>query len=96
MVLSGRESYDVRNASHSIFKPKHIPQPTQEPEEKYDDEEDEKEQIIVPKKSNYLPGERLLRKINKDKKAKKKKTKAEEPDIDRLSASMARVLNSIG
>ena len=92
MVLSGRESYNSRGGSHSIFKPKHEFTPQEdEKDEKYDDEE---EQIIVPKKSNYLPGERLLKKINKDKK-KKKKTKAKEPDVDRLSMSMSRVLQSL-
>jgi hypothetical protein len=61
--------------------------------------------IITQPKTNYLPGERLLQKINRDKKkAKRHKNKRKkksmpdnlnEGDVDLISASMGRVLTAL-
>jgi hypothetical protein len=43
-------------------------------------------------KIEYLPGERLLIQIDKETQKKKKKKKDIEPDVQRISKSLARVL----
>ena len=46
-------------------------------------------QSVVPKEAKYLPGEKLLIKLGKD---RKKEKKNDNIDVDRLSKSLSRVL----
>ena len=46
-------------------------------------------QSVVPKEAKYLPGEKLLIKLGKD---RKKEKKNDNIDVDRLSKSLNRVL----
>lgn len=70
-----------------------------------DDSEEEKDAgiIIRPvKKGTFLPGERLLQKVNRDRKksrktrkAAKKKRTLDEADIDQLSLQMGNILTTL-
>ena len=80
---------------HSIFKPKREFKADAEPEE-YDDN-DEEVRIPEVKEQQYLPGERLLKKINKDRKKKKKlRVKKISPaTVDRISESLSRTVRQL-
>ena len=79
---------------HSIFKPKREFKADAEPE--YDN--DEEMRIPEVKEQQYLPGERLLKKINKDRKKKKihQKIKKMSPaTVDRISESLSRTVRQL-
>jgi hypothetical protein len=84
---------------HSIFKPVREFKETKNEE----DEPDHGEEEYIPeiKESKYLPGERLLKKINKDRKrsnlirSKKKKKTISPHTIDRISQSLARTVRQL-
>jgi len=71
MVLGGQ--HIKTHTKHSIFKTTRQFVPAVEAEPEYSDDEKDAGVIIPQPKSDWLPGERLLKKINKQR-AKDKKT----------------------
>jgi hypothetical protein len=79
---------------HSIFKPiKEFKETKNEEDEP--DHGDHEEYIPEIKETKYLPGERLLKKINKDRKKTKKKKTISPHTIDRISKSLARTVRQL-
>jgi hypothetical protein len=83
---------------HSIFKP--VREFKADVDEEHDDHKDEygdeEEHIPAIKESKYLPGERLLKKINKDRaQTKAKKKKLNSKTIDRISKSLSRTVRQL-
>jgi hypothetical protein len=74
-----------------MFSAKRQFQPYVEPE--IVQEADDNSVIIRPTKRNkYLPGERLLMRLNKDKKTAEAKMEDKKIDIDRIANSLSRIL----
>jgi hypothetical protein len=79
---------------HSIFKPVREFKAAVDENEPEDD--DEEEHIPEIKESKYLPGERLLKKINKDReRSKTKKKRLNAKTIDRISKSLSRTVRQL-
>jgi hypothetical protein len=83
---------------HSIFKTNRVFQEEKAEEPGgYDEEEDNIP--VVDNERQYLPGERLLKKINKqrkkDKKKKRRKKELTPESVGRISASLSRTVRSL-
>lgn len=93
MIGSTHQDTEVSNFfnCYSQFKPYEEPEP-----EGLDDVEPA--QVRADKKKNkgitYLPGEKLLIKLGKEKE-KKKKVKPEKINLKRITESLSRVLNGV-
>ena len=92
MVLGGCKTY-----KNSIFRTRcEVVEKKMEPEPMEDEKDDGI--VIYQPETNWLPGERLLQRINKDKKRSKKKARRvsrpqpSADDIDLISASMSRLV----
>lgn len=91
------------HTSNSIFRTHCEFVPTKEAEpEQYEDEEKDDGVIIRQPKCSYLPGERLLQKINKDKKKRRAKASSrrannlmDPDDVGQISASMSRLVSQL-
>ena len=78
---------------HSIFKPKREFKPAVDEDDSI--HHDEEEAIPEIKEAKFLPGERLLKKINKDRKRSKKKKTLSPHTIDRISKSLSRTVRQL-
>ena len=79
----------------SMFEPRVVVKSNNRVEE-VEEPDDEASMIVVrpPKPPmNYLPGERLLRKIGNARKTRKEREA--EPDVDRISDSLARIMRDL-
>lgn len=95
MVLLGNTQFQ-----NTIFKCKSTFVPAKAEEPEYEEEEDRKEDglVFIPPLCNYLPGERLLQKVNKaNKKAKKKRREnnLSVDDISTITRAMSRIMNKV-
>jgi hypothetical protein len=79
---------------HSIFKPKREFKSAVD-EELESNQHEEEEYIPEIKEAKFLPGERLLKKINKDRKRSKKKKTLSPHTIDRISKSLSRTVRQL-
>ena len=72
------------------------PTPDQEEDQEIEDAEDQDApNVVVRKKSKYLPGERLLLKITKHRKIHQKTNPVDVDNIDKIARSLKRVILSI-
>lgn len=95
MVLLGNTQFQ-----NTIFKCKSTFVPTTSAEPEYEEEADRKEDglVFIPPLCNYLPGERLLQKVNKaNKKTKKKKREnnLSVDDISTITRSMSKIMSQV-
>ena len=65
-----------------------------EPDELYDEDDRTPMPLKPVKPMKYKPGERLLKKLNKEKRMKKESKKLNSSDVDRISDSINRLVLS--
>ena len=97
MVLS--ELTGVSNTQTSIFqcKSNFVPQAEPEPDVFEEDEKDEGV-IITPPLTDYLPGERLLQRVNKERKKANQKRRPNNlsvDDVHTISRSLSKLANQL-
>jgi hypothetical protein len=82
MVLLGNPQFQ-----NTIFKCKSTFVPAKAEEPEYEEEDDHKDGglVFIPPMCNYLPGERLLQKVNKASKKAKKTRRENNLSVDEVS-----------
>lgn len=95
MVLLGNTQFQ-----NTIFKCESTFVPAKAEEPEYEGEEDRKEDglVFIPPLCNYLPGERLLQKVNRANKKAKKKKRENNLSVDEVSTitrAMSKIMSQV-
>ena len=91
MVLLGNTQFQ-----NTIFKCESTFVPAKSEEPEYE-EEDHKEDglVFIPPLCNYLPGERLLQKVNKKAKKKRRENNLSIDEVSTITRAMSKIMSQV-